>query len=155
MLMQPLRKEELPDGSRILAIETIEGGYRGVLLEVDDIGAMSVFWIGDLSTIIDVVDALPLSREEKSELFFPVKEGDLIRYLQSDTLTLAECTEACVDVLSSRSDPPPPTEAEVLRELITRIKGALNTEEDGDALVEVALNAWRAEMEHSRCGGGM
>jgi len=34
-----------------------------------------------------------------------------------------------------------------LVELIDRIKAALGTEENGDALVEVARNAHRAEME--------
>ncbi len=36
--------------------------------------------------------------------------------------------------------------ARQLAEIISAVKGALNTEEDGVALVEVARNAYRAEL---------
>lgn len=165
MLQELVKWDELPDGALVLAMEKHDSVYRGVVLERDsETGAASVCDIVEANTVTDVVECLSYADNEKACFWLPVEDGPNIRYLQPDCLSLTEAAEACVGIPFRRDDPPQPLSREAfddgnfdggtlhetcrqLFRLIEDIKDALNTEEDGEALIEVARNACRAEQE--------
>lgn len=148
--MTTTRKEDLPDGARVLSIErgpfvTGHGQtFRAVLFDVDgDTGAFSCTEIVECETVGDAVSFLFNRGSLDSDAWLPVEVNDEVQYFQPGGLTLAKAAEkACgVPAMKSRVYVSPE------RELINAIRGALGTEEDGEALVEVARDAHRAEQE--------
>lgn len=148
MLTEPIKKDDLPDKAIVLMIERgpftfsdADSSLRGLLCEIDgETHAATCNWIGEGETVTDIVGSLPLTDDEKSSIWLPVEDGGCVRFLQPDCLSLTEAAEACVGIYAFQSDPEPPS-------LVDRIREALGTEEDGDALVEIARNAHRAEQE--------
>lgn len=168
MLTEPTHKSKLPKGAKIITAEKpVKGslfqpdsdwkGYRIIVFDVDEeTGAMSVMEILEGDSISDIMEVLRAYRDYKeSDFWVPVEHTEPAGpyYLQPDCISLSEALEAAVGIPAFRSDPVPPNPTEVALaaalKLIEDIKGALNTEENGEALVEVARNAWSAEMERA------
>lgn len=155
MLIEPTHKSKLPDGAKIWIAEKgpfgigDKGGFRVIVFDVDgETGAMCVDEIAQSNTIAGAVDTIlncGINGIAEDNAWVPVEHTEPgPYYLQSDCVSLTEALEAAIGIPPNRSDPVPLSPAE---QLIEDIKGALGTEEDGEALVEVARNAHRAEQE--------
>jgi hypothetical protein len=128
MLTEPVRREDLPDGAKVLMIERVEDddeNLRGIVFDLDkETGAASVDWIGDAASVNDIVDMLlygvVVSNGYNSKVFsindlwFPVEIGGCVRYLQSGEISVQEAALAAVGISALRSDPPPPSREDLL-----------------------------------------
>jgi hypothetical protein len=104
MLERPLKREELPDGAKVLSIEKCETGFQVLIFGIDNkTKAACIESILEVLQISDAVDYLAT----RGPFYFPLEEGPNIRYLTSDTLSLTEAAEACVGISAFRFDQKP------------------------------------------------